>query len=103
VQPPFPALPSVSFGHVEYEPYGRDGSSGVFRDVAICTTPDKARVYRNTHSSTGWGPFWRDLKENADRAVRCACGSEQFYLRYGDYSLIATCSSCGSEDEVYSG
>lgn len=39
----------------------------------------------------------------SDDIVVCMCGCDTFRLRYGHYTLFATCTKCGVERVVYDG
>ena len=41
-------------------------------------------------------------KDGIDTA-ECVCGGKSFFVSYGDYVCIGTCTQCGKDTELYSG
>lgn len=54
--------------------------------------------------NTDWDVFYyiKGYSEHFPGIV-CTCHSSEFWLRYGNYELIAKCVNCDTEGSVYSG
>lgn len=71
----------------------------------------KAKIDGKLYEKSKWIQYETDKfflileKENADNSphIICSCGNDNFTLSYGDYSLKAICTNCGSEQTVYDG
>lgn len=43
------------------------------------------------------------IKVSTNQPIVCVCGNVEFIITYGNYSVIAKCSKCTTQEEIYSG